>query len=106
MKEYTFKGTPGPWVVEHQPSISRYVLDARHERTDFVAEIDASDGMPAKENAHLIAAAPDLLQACISLVDQLCGDQEAEDELEKGLGITLAWKVQQAKVAIHKALNL
>lgn len=103
MKECTFKGTAvAPWkVVKTQNSVT---VDAGEYTTVSVVYGHMDDAKMA--NAHLIAAAPDLLQACISLVDQLCGDQEAEDELEKGLGITLAWKVQQAKVAIHKALNL
>ena len=44
-----------------------------------------------------------LLEAAIELVYQLTGEQESEEELEKGLGITLAFKVQQMKSAIRKA---
>lgn len=54
-------------------------------------------------NAKLIAAAPQLLEALESLVYELTGEQECEEELEKGLGAHLLNKVLSAKYAIKKA---
>ena len=56
-------------------------------------------------NTQLIAAAPELFYALQELVYQLTGEQECEEELEKGLGIHLLTKVLVAKAAIKKAIG-
>ena len=53
--------------------------------------------------SHLYKQNQELLEALKELVYELTGEQECEDELEKGLGITLAMRVRQAQQAINNA---
>jgi len=85
--------TPGPWketglsIVEDKPV---YYL---------IAEVNRIDSGATRANAHLIAAAPDLLAACEALMkwigpppaDRLSYDSKRED----------AWRM--ATNAIHRA---
>ena len=87
MNKYEFKGTQGEWKLENRYVKAGYRLTPIAEPHGLLP-IDENDA-----NLNLIAAAPQLLQACIEMVDQLCGDQEAEDELEKGLGRPLYYKM-------------
>lgn len=74
----TTKHTPGPWCVEHETEI----IAAEGQR---IAEADTRSinftGGEANANAHLIAAAPDLLAACeaaTEVIDCICdGDDKA-----------------------------
>ena len=50
--------TPGPWKVHGQNIISY------HELNIGIAKVLSNIGQPAKANAALIAAAPELLEAC------------------------------------------
>lgn len=100
MKEYTFKGTPGNWSDMSGDNASiDIVLD--NAATISVDRINRYDGQLVGErsemeaNAHLIAAAPDLLQACIDFVNKVdSGRAKSTDSYN------------QMKAAIHKALNL
>lgn len=56
-----------------------------------------------RELTKLEKAAPDLLESLSELCYEFTGEQYAEDELEKGLGIPLFLKVMRAKNAIKKA---
>ena len=55
------KHTPGPWDVEHDTEIiaaeGKWIAEADTRSINFV-------NGEATANAHLIAAAPDLLRAC------------------------------------------
>ena len=53
--------TPGPWEV---------VNSEIHSADEVIAEVYILDGFRADEaNARLIAAAPDLLEACLTVVN-------------------------------------
>lgn len=93
-----FKGTPGPWSVSDCP-----MKGARTDRVDDgrIKLIDFNDGTyegtlaivqteESEANAHLIAAAPDLLEALQEVV--AISDRKHE-----------AW--DKAHAAIAKALN-
>jgi hypothetical protein len=72
--------TPGPWQISGPSKPDNVggrdyaVLD---EQTKIIAEcyekVGPSDTRPAYANARLIAAAPELLQACKELVDIASG---------------------------------
>ena len=57
-----FKGTQGPWIYQDKrPSCEGFSI---FSGSQFVAFVGDTDGLTAAEvNAHLIAAAPDLLEA-------------------------------------------
>ena len=72
------KHTPGPWDVEHETEIiaaeGQRIAEADTRSINFV------DG-EANANAHLIAAAPDLLAACEAakaIIDCICEEGEAD----------------------------
>lgn len=82
--------TPGPWsIVEHSwsdtgiDSATDYVCLLRIDPSDEECEVAMSNRMAA--NARLIAAAPELLEACKSFSDHLTGPtawtQDQEDAL-------------------------
>jgi hypothetical protein len=63
-----FKGTPGPWF-HHGPSGSQHTMggyiNSSPERnsSNVVCSVYGTNGQPHEENAKLIAAAPELLEA-------------------------------------------
>ena len=66
--------TPGPWEVdEHEGLVYRPMPEQGANAADFVCSI--STGKPeAEANARLIAAAPDLLEACEAVLKALLHD--------------------------------
>lgn len=71
--------------------------------TNIAVVTPCGDKSITESRAKLFAAAPKLLEALESLVYELTGEQECEEELEKGLGAHLLNKVLVAKYAIKKA---
>lgn len=112
MTTETKKHTPGPWAYEDPmgPDILSIVANPDAEPAEWVhiAQIGTGDSDVASfaenvANAHLIAAAPDLLAACQALVAL------AEANLCKPAHPTEGWdayvptEVTQARAAIAKA---
>lgn len=87
-----FKGTPGPWEVEPNPGKGSWVGDSKGNWSALSCGRSNDEG---EANAHLIAAAPDMLEAL----------QEAIKELEfhNWHNTSTGFKIQQA---INKALNI
>ncbi|MEQ4714643.1 hypothetical protein ABN057_20275 [Providencia alcalifaciens] len=83
-----FKGTPAPWDLNKRQD-GFNIVDGKH--SGFVAYV------PKQDNSHLIAAAPELLEALIELTEKA---KEAID----GLG-DLSDAIDTAKAAIAKALG-
>lgn len=112
--KFQFKGTPGAWKVgkpeftgEGRNKHGFYPINASSWLSFIrVFKHEMRTDKEATANANLIAAAPDLLDACIDMVDKLCGEQEADDELKKGLGAPIYYSMLSMRAAIHKALNL
>ena len=65
------KHTPGPWIVVSRGMFSPKVVDANGLG---ICHTPYAGAPPAEANAHLIAAAPDLLEALRSIAD--CCDEE------------------------------
>lgn len=86
---YEFKGTQGPW--ELREALQDTFVRSGSRR---VAEILS---FKEREDAHLIAAAPELLQSCIEL-----------DQVLRPLILNPAHKDVMTRLqhAIHKALNI
>jgi hypothetical protein len=108
------KYTPGPWYLSTEDGRDdRITGSLSRTGTPWIAEV--IDGLPpgmARANAHLIAAAPDLLAAlealssnpCINLGDLIYQVREREGKGWDGPAVT-AWgeAVEKAKAAINKA---
>lgn len=98
---YEKKFTPGPWQIDHYGDVFVYESDNDGQITDFmVAEIQSLSDEERKFNAHLIAAAPDLLQAAIRIIEL---SEHDGGHLKKGNG---AFYLNEIKQAINKALNI
>ena len=87
-----FSHTPGPWNVV--PVFAGYAINGHHiyAGDEIVARTCAKDEGYDEANAHLISAAPDLLQALKRLVARVDPDYTEAETLE-------------AKAAIDKALG-
>ncbi|MEQ5566347.1 hypothetical protein ABN335_20800 [Providencia rettgeri] len=100
-----FKGTPAPWFIEEYDingKCDAKYFDIRSMSTDGYEYMDLLDSVrvgdeKALANAHLIAAAPELLDALIELT-------ESAKEAIDGLG-DLSDAIDTAKSAIAKALG-
>ncbi|EMP6220875.1 hypothetical protein RX512_002008 [Providencia rettgeri] len=89
-----FKGTPSPW--KHTVRNANEIMTTFHGVTigDVYLDITTAN---QKSDAHLIAAAPELLEALIELT-------ESAKEAIDGLG-DLSDAIDTAKAAIAKALG-
>ena len=77
------KHTPGPWFVDHEFTGDVYSEGPRYEIATAWRE-GRHKGPPTSEgamNAHLIAAAPNLLEACRLLVDADGGAMSYSDRV-------------------------
>lgn len=93
-----FKGTPGPWVHHiasgYQHSRGGYILGS-HGKICDVSGFDVG-GEAAKENAKLITAAPELLEALQAMLNKAY-KQNWNDQYPD--------EVEAAQAAIAKALG-
>ncbi len=87
------KFTPGPWHIED----ASYGQIVCADKAD-VAVVRNSDGLPHHENARLIAASPDLLEALRSIVEDY-----AFCEQNPVFGDRVHEYVKTARAAIAKA---
>lgn len=89
------KHTPGPWVVSLSPNLVGAIDDGGERET--VAE---TVGPNKEANAHLIAAAPDLLEACKMMLLWLETPKTAELN-------SASWRecLPKGRAAIAKALG-
>lgn len=94
-----FKGTPGPWTGK---DVGICKQDRAGLQLGFIMTFDESRSAECAANAHLIASAPELLEACIRMRNQLYA--AGYDSKEKSLNPTeeLLWQTEQA---IAKALG-
>ncbi|MEY0557596.1 hypothetical protein WOB53_02825 [Providencia rettgeri] len=94
-----FKGTPAPWIIIDGDDYFNITAKSTESSPNYMPLLDSdSIGMiEMRANAHLIAAAPELLEALIELT-------ESAKEAIDGLG-DLADAIDTAKAAIAKALG-
>ena len=90
------KHTPGPWGLQECPSGGMIVTrDAPQSHIQVVPEADA----------RLIAAAPDLLEGCRTMLEHTCGgcSGDLEGLLCSAPGCCAVEPSNKVRVAIHKA---
>lgn len=91
--KYEFSGTPGPWFTVKYAGYWILQSNPYYESIDVLNE-DNFEGGQAEFNARLAAAAPDLLEACIGLLEGWNNCSTSLKDLEK------------ARKAIEKSLNI
>ena len=82
----TTKHTPGPWMATGHETDPRWQVFYRHSSGGLVRVAICDDDRDDGANARLIAAAPDLLDACKAALNWLsrCGQEGlVREEIEK-----------------------
>jgi len=101
----TPKHTPGPWVTDSDTG-REYVLAPPLDENEGGATIICSMGLESEANTRLIAAAPDLLEACRQIVWKLSHDTSPSgkgDDCRPGTVDRTDATVRMAEAAIDKA---
>lgn len=101
-----FKGTPGPWG-EYREGFSTVYIEAKL-RDGVIQEVAACGPTEAgseqqSANAHLIAAAPELLEALQEIVNGTTAFNSALEVEHEFDGVAM---IENAKSAINKALGV
>lgn len=109
--KYQFKGTQGVWHAVEIAGFWEVKDEPYYEGRDLLCFDNRYDEGPvtaeeAKNNAYLMAASPDLLQACIGMMGlvDLWLPESVKPEHE-GEAQALMSAHDKMKQAIHKALN-
>lgn len=76
--------TPGPWMVVDQNENGDVYITGTNGRGWVAIVTDGVLTMPVAENANLIAAAPELLEAAMLADDALGREYSASDEDTRG----------------------
>lgn len=84
------KHTPGPWKLETQHTVKDsndfHASDLQiWSKSEFIAVIPPSLVAKREQNATLIAAAPELLEALIDLVNRLATEDNLRSDIEKSM---------------------
>ena len=87
-------------LASHISQMDMHIVKANAE---LIADAFNTTNESGLTPSQLYKQNQELLYALKELVYELTGEQECEDELEKGLGITLAMRVRQAQQAINNA---
>jgi hypothetical protein len=77
------KFTPGPWVIAPDPkhlAAAPVVISSTRNIAKVLYHLGSEDN-EVNANAHLIAAAPELLEVCEKLLAHACGDTVRGDFL-------------------------
>ena len=88
------KHTKGPWKVREKLTVGNKILITSC-KDKYVSEIFTLECEKAidKANAHLIAASPDLLEACKSAYKNLKGETE------------MGWSIKKRSILLDELLN-
>lgn len=101
------KHTPGPWALDHGDDVERGHVGISSKSHSLLAQVvwkfEDDDRSPRCEaNAHLIAAAPDLLAALKNLLARFESEIQSEYSGTSQLAERLA-EADPARAAIAKA---
>lgn len=99
-----FRGTPGPWEWWTSNSFMRLSSKATGKDGDVIDSFKMSDGQTSLsvkvDDMHLIAAAPELLQALQDFMANAAGDEKS-----CGHSFECVCRFDKARAAIAKALG-
>ena len=96
--------TPGPWSALPGHSCIGFI-DIISRLDGVVAQVTQSDNSPSETdiaNAHLIAAAPDLLEACVAMIEWDAREEDHAVDFHARMMLCKA-AFQKARAAIAKA---
>ncbi len=105
-EELTAKHTPGPWSITEMDntdlSISGSYERGKHggKVADLIATVSCGLNTTQQANAHLIAAAPELLNACVRMMVGITKRDSHNCEWYEGIEVDGA---EEARAAIAKA---
>lgn len=93
--------TPGPWTI----AAGRYLLAITPAQTKQIAIFDSDDDWEEEQaaNARLIAAAPELLAACIKSLPEWHAEDDGEQHNGSACGEITWGDVRAMRAAIAKA---
>jgi hypothetical protein len=93
--------TPGNWSIDLDNGAPRIVTDTEDEFCDgdLIVILSSHYSGRTMANAHLIAAAPELLELLTAFVDRFAGD----DGLDLAMTMSLDSIVVESRVVIAKA---
>lgn len=105
-KDYLFKGTPGVWETEKIRDtlfvglMKSSGISMEHIVCSFEqgSELKMEANIENKANAHLIAAAPELLEFAIMMLQSVDGGGKVVTVQDHHL--------EELRSAVHKALNI
>lgn len=99
-----FRGTPGPWEWWNSNSFLRLSSKTTGKDGDVIDSFKMSDGQTSLsvkvDDMHLIAAAPDLMEALQDFMANASGEAES-----CGHSFECVCRFDKAKAAIAKALG-
>jgi len=108
-----FKGTKGKWLVVGDSDTSIISeMASEHLATCWCVYntvnlcLQEEKVLETKANALLISKAAEMLEMLKEFIDNLCGEQECEEELIKGLGHQTYNSVLKAKQLIKEATTI
>lgn len=90
--------TPGPWIIEEVDDGQAVISAESKKWIDFARVWVVTDGSTDKEgeaNARLIAAAPELLEACLAMIEW--------DDREKDHAVSFENRIELCTQAFTKA---
>ena len=103
LPEYAYYGIHGEKYIICDICSDGYDEDEQNANANIIIDAFNTTNESGLTPSQLHKQNQELLYALKELVYELTGEQECEDELEKGLGITLAMRVRQAQQAINNA---
>lgn len=102
-----FKGTGGDWELRGGNKIfaaGTFNSIGQADVKDFMSKLNKVEDSEMLANAKLMVASKKIAFELDNLLDALCGEQEAEDEIEKAFGKMIAHRIFMAKNALKQAL--
>lgn len=99
-----FKGTPAPWIIIDGDDYFNITAKSTESSPNYMPLLDSdSIGMiEMRANAHLIAAAPELLESLRELVSAM---ERYEIDVDESAPVEHKKMMKKAKAAITKALG-
>ena len=93
--------SPGPWTVSTKGSYTGVMAPPRKDfpHGQVVAQVCRGPGKNTVDNAHVLAAGPELLAALKAAITDLESVYEGDDDAADAYGVTATLKAARAAIA-------